>query len=239
MLKESESDIFSPGNYLRSMRGIISETMELILNYRSTVPTIPELCLPTACSERAIVPVVIQAAMNVREYGKSEFWPSAEIPVVRENNYKGHIDVGLFSTNNISLMECKAVRTLASTKSNHKIDLALKDAEQQLKGIDVKSLLRRTPEATLKNIRADNKLIAMVAVNVLSDAKKDTLVNKQDELFHTKFIDLKAHFKNHLLAAVRYKNHFINQKNDQFLKSDEERTRISIGHIFILKEVFA
>ncbi|NKX04801.1 hypothetical protein HGD89_07445, partial [Alteromonadaceae bacterium A_SAG6] len=141
---------------------------------------------------------------------------------------------GLFSKRHATFIECKAVRSSATNNNNNRIEKALDKATEQLMDIELETLLFNSPEETINNIRANNKLIPMVAVNVTCDTSR--LANR-DRLFMKKAQSIRDSFRNSMIVQVRYKPHFIRYNGDIDVKV-EDRKLMSIGHVFILKEVF-
>lgn len=238
-MRESEGQyhIHSPSNTLRSMRNLMIEVCELILEYRSMVPIVPVLCLPTSSKEMSLVPLLFQAATNLRMADKEKFWPVSEITTIRMGKEtKGRIDLGLFSQRHITLLECKAVRSKVSNTSIEKAVKAMQKATEQLETIDLKALFFKEPDVALKNYRANNKLIAMVAVNVTMNAQKVMNESEVNRRFEEKLETFKLAFPMQFIASIRYQPHFVNEANDQFHDTDGARRQLSVGHIFVLKE---
>lgn len=98
----------------------------------------------------------------------------------------------------------------------------------------METLLFNSPKDTISNIRANNKLIPMVAINVTCDKNR---VEDRDSLFLKKVESIRDGFRNSMIVQVRYKPHFIRCNGDIDVKV-EDRKLMSIGHVFILKEVF-
>lgn len=51
LIEENTWKIFAPCNILVSLRGLMDEVCSQIVEYRNSVPIVPELCLPTAAKE--------------------------------------------------------------------------------------------------------------------------------------------------------------------------------------------
>ena len=231
LIEDNTWKIFAPYNILVSLRGLMDEVCSQIVEYRNSVPIVPVLCLPTAAKEISLTPLIMQAAYNLQRNGKVVFWPVSELTATRnKNESKGRIDIGLFSKRHATFIECKAVRSSATNNNNNRIEKALDKATEQLMDIELETLLFNSPEETINNIRANNKLIPMVAVNVTCDTSR--LANR-DRLFMKKAQSIRESFRNSMIVQVRYKPHFIRYSGDMNLKN-EDRKLMSIGHIFIL-----
>ena len=235
LIEDNTWKIFAPYNILVSLRGLMDEVCNQIVEYRNSVPIVPVLCLPTAAKEISLTPLIMQAAYNLQRNGKVVFWPVSELTATRnKNESKGRIDIGLFSKRHATFIECKAVRTSATNNNNNRIEKALNKATDQLLDIDMVTLLFNSPKETISNIRANNKLIPMVAINVTCDKNR---VEDRDRLFMKKVESIRDGFRNSMIVQVRYKPHFIRYNGDIDVKV-EDRKLMSIGHVFILKEVF-
>jgi len=151
-----------------------------------------------------------------------------------EKGSKGRIDIGLFSKRHATFIECKAVRSSATNNNNNRIEKALDKATEQLMDIELETLLFNSPEETINNILANNKLIPMVAINVTCDKNR---VEDRDRLFMKKVESIRDSFRNSMIVQVRYKPHFIHYNGDIDVKV-WDRKLMSIGNVFILKEVF-
>ena len=231
LIEENYWRIFAPNNMLASLRDLMDEVCRQICEYRESVPIVPELCLPPAAKGVSLTPLLMQAAYNLHRNDKAVFWPVSEMTATRyEKGSKGRIDIGLFSKRHATFIECKAVRSSATNNNNNRIEKALDKATEQLMDIELETLLFNSPEETINNIRANNKLIPMVAVNVTCDTSR--LANR-DRLFMKKAQSIRDSFRNSMIVQVRYKPHFIRYSGDMNLKN-EDRKLMSIGHIFIL-----
>ena len=183
LIEENYWRIFAPNNMLASLRDLMNEVCRQICEYRESVPIVPELCLPTAAKEVSLTPLIMQAAYNLHRNDKAVFWPVSEMTATRnEKGSKRRIDIGLFSKRHATFIECKAVRSSA-TNNNNRIEKALDKATEQLMDIELETLLFNSPEETINNILANNKLIPMVAINVTCDKNR---VEDRDRLFMKK-----------------------------------------------------
>ena len=181
LIEENYWRIFAPNNMLASLRDLMDEVCRQICEYRESVPIVPELCLPTAAKEVSLTPLIMQAAYNLDRNDKAVFWPGSEMTATRyEKGSKGRIDIGLFSKRHATFIEFKAVRSSATNNKNNRIEKALHKATDQLLDIDMETLLFNSPKETISNIRANNKLILMVAINVTCDKNR---VEDRDRLF--------------------------------------------------------
>ncbi|AMJ76699.1 hypothetical protein AVL57_00735 (plasmid) [Alteromonas stellipolaris] len=223
--------IFAPNNTLASLRDLMDEICRQICEYRESVPIVPELCLPTAAKEISLTPLIMQAAYNLHRNEKAVFWPVSEMTATRsDKGSKGRIDIGLFSKRHATFIECKAVRSSATNRNNNKIENALDIATKQLLDIDMEELLFNSPTETKNNIRANNKLIPMVAVNVTCNKNR---VESRDRLFMQKVDSIRDNFPNSMIVQVKYRPHYIRCSGDMNL-NNENRKLMSIGHVFIL-----
>lgn len=212
LIEENYWRIFAPNNMLASLRDLMDEVCRQICEYRESVPIVPELCLPTAAKGVSLTPLIMQAAYNLHRNDKAVFWPVSEMTATRNGNAsKGRIEIGLFSKRYTTFVECKAVRSSATNSNNKKIATELIKATKQLFNIDMKTLLFNSPEETINNIRANNKLISMVAVNLTCGTNR---VKNRDHLFMRKVESIRKNFRNSIIVQVRYKPHFIRYKGD-------------------------
>lgn len=235
-MNENPWKIFAPHNTLMSLRGLMEEACRQIVEYRECVPIVPELCLPTAAREVSLTPLIMQAAYNLHRDGKPVFWPVSEITTTRsDKGAKGRIDIGLFSSRHATLIECKAVRSSinSNNSNNAKVREAFVRANEQLQNIDLDNLFFNSLEEAIRNRRANNKLVSLVAINVTCQKNSE----EKSEGFARKLDGIKQEFPTAMIVSVEYEPHFIRVKGDMEVKI-EERKSVSTGHIFILKEVF-
>lgn len=232
-MNESPWKISAPYNTLMSLRGLMEEVCRQIIEYRDAVPIVPELCLPTAAKEVSLTPLIMQAAYNLHRGDKPVFWPVSEITTTRsDTGAKGRIDIGLFSPRHATLIECKAVRS-GINNNNIKVREALERASEQLQNIDLDNLFFNSLEEAIRNRRANNKLVSLVAINVTCQKNSE----EKSVGFARKLAGIKQGFPTAMIVSVEYEPHFIRVKGDMELKI-QERKSVSIGHIFILQEAF-
>jgi hypothetical protein len=120
LIEDNTWKIFAPYNILVSLRGLMDDVCNQIVEYRNSVPIVPVLCLPTAAKEISLTPLIMQSAYNLQRNDKAVFYPVSELTATRnKNESKGRIDIGLFSKRHATFIECKAVRTSATNNNNN------------------------------------------------------------------------------------------------------------------------